>query len=122
MECVLLPDGARIVTASEDHTARLWDATTGMKITALRGHEDAVLSASFSPDGTRIVTASNDHTARLWDATTGHEIIALRGHENWVSSASFSPDGARRSRRPSSEACKVAGTASDDAGTADIDA
>jgi len=51
VECVLLPDGARIVTASEDHTARLWDATTGMKITALRGHEDAVLSASFSPDG-----------------------------------------------------------------------
>ena len=26
------PDGARIVTASYDHTARLWDATTGEEL------------------------------------------------------------------------------------------
>jgi WD40 repeat protein len=38
-------------TASGDHTARLWDATTGQEIIALRGHEHGVLSASFSPDG-----------------------------------------------------------------------
>jgi len=36
------PDGARIVTASEDGTARLWDATTGQEIIALRGHEGRV--------------------------------------------------------------------------------
>ncbi len=36
------PDGARIVTASGDRTARLWDATTGQEIIALRGHEDWV--------------------------------------------------------------------------------
>ena len=89
------PDGARVVTASSDGTARLWDATTGQEIIALRGHEDRVLSASFSPDGARIVTASPDRTARLWDATTGREIIALRGHGDRVWSASFSPDGAR---------------------------
>jgi hypothetical protein len=89
------PDGARIVTASLDGTARLWDATSGQKIIALRGHEYGVSSASFSPDGARIVTASEDRAARLWDATTGQEIIALRGHEGPLESASFSPDGAR---------------------------
>jgi WD40 repeat protein len=31
------PYGARIVTASSDRTARLWDATTGQEIIALRG-------------------------------------------------------------------------------------
>ena len=31
------PDGARIVTASNDGTARLWDATTGEEIIARRG-------------------------------------------------------------------------------------
>ena len=37
------PDGKRIVTASEDKTARLWDAATGKPIgEPLRGHEDAV--------------------------------------------------------------------------------
>jgi WD40 repeat protein len=61
------PDGARIATASEDKTARIWDAATGKEITVLRGHESYVLSAAFSPDGARIVTASGDKTARIWD-------------------------------------------------------
>ena len=34
----------------------------------LKGHTDAVTSASFSPDGSRIVTASEDGTAKVWDA------------------------------------------------------
>jgi hypothetical protein len=54
------PDGKRIVTASADNTARLWDIETGKQISEpLKGHEGGyVTSAAFSPDGTRIVTAS----------------------------------------------------------------
>jgi WD40 repeat protein len=89
------PDGARIVTASDDKTARLWDAATAKQIAVLRDHEGAVLSATFSPDGAYIVTASLDNTARLWDAATAKEIAVLRGHERHVHSAAFSPDGAR---------------------------
>jgi WD40 repeat protein len=59
------PDGSRIVTASWDKTARIWDAATTMEIVALRGHEGP---AAFSPDGSRIVAASRDKTARIWDA------------------------------------------------------
>ena len=33
------PDGSRIVTASADKTARIWDAATGKEIAVLRGHE-----------------------------------------------------------------------------------
>ena len=61
------PDGRRIVTASGDKTARIWDAASGQEIRALRGHENSMLSAAFSPDGTRIVTALVDQTARIWD-------------------------------------------------------
>jgi WD40 repeat protein len=95
------PDGTRIVTASVDKTARIWDAATGNEITTLRGHEDEVNSAAFSPDGTRIITASgglfgaHDFTARIWDAATGKEISVLRGHERAVTSAAFIPDGTR---------------------------
>jgi len=53
----------RITTASDDYTARIWDAATGKEITALRGYNRAVESAAFSPDGTRIVTTSRDNTA-----------------------------------------------------------
>jgi WD40 repeat protein len=51
------PDGARILTASADHSAKLWDATSG-KLMASFNHQDAVTAAAFSPDGARILTAS----------------------------------------------------------------
>ena len=61
------PDGKRIVTASFDKTARIWDAASGKPIgEPLTGHADVVRSAAFSPDGGRIVTASYDKTARIW--------------------------------------------------------
>jgi hypothetical protein len=62
------PDGTRIVTGSDDKTARIWDALTGTQLAMLSGHGDAVGSAAYSPDGARIVTASFDKTARIWDA------------------------------------------------------
>ena len=89
------PDGLRIVTASRNGTAQLWDARTGLQIAVLAGHTKGVNDAAFSPDGARIVTASHDGTARLWDAQTGKMVTVLEGHENFVLSASFSPDGAR---------------------------
>jgi WD40 repeat protein/serine/threonine protein kinase len=91
----LSPDGTRIVTASSDHTARVWDASSAAEVAVLRGHEGGVVSAAFSPDGTRIVTASWDNTARVWDAASGKELAVLRGHERGVESVAFSPDGTR---------------------------
>jgi tRNA A-37 threonylcarbamoyl transferase component Bud32 len=58
------PDGTRIVTASGDKTAKVWDAKTGTETFTLKGHTGQVRSAAFSPDGTRIVTASIDSTAK----------------------------------------------------------
>ncbi|WP_392481656.1 N-acetylmuramoyl-L-alanine amidase [Nostoc sp. C110] len=58
-------DGERIITASRDGTARVWDLT-GKEITTLKGHHGTVWSASFSRDGQRIVTASSDKTALVW--------------------------------------------------------
>ena len=51
------PDGSRIVTASEDKTARIWDIATSREIAVLLGHSYHVQSAAFSADGSRIVTA-----------------------------------------------------------------
>ena len=88
------PDGSRIVTASRDGTARLWEAS-GRSLKALRGHTGWVYSAIFSGDGTRIVTASSDKTARVWDTSSGNLLAVLRGHSGAVLSAVFSRDGSR---------------------------
>ncbi|MEI7768992.1 MAG: hypothetical protein WCI67_03335, partial [Chloroflexales bacterium] len=90
---VFSPDGSRILTASTDRTARLWDAK-GQLLVTFSGHTDTVNSAVFSPDGTRILTASYDKTARLWDAS-GQLLATLSGHIGPVYHAVFSPDGSR---------------------------
>jgi hypothetical protein len=89
------PDGARIVAASADQTAKVWDARTGTQLLELKGHTGAVSSAGFSPDGARIVTGSYDQMAKVWDARTGSRQLELKGHTGWVRGAGFSPDGAR---------------------------
>ena len=89
------PDGTRVVTASDDKTARVWDARSGQPLTEPLKHEEEVLSASFSPDGTRVVTASADKTARVWDARSGQPLTEPLKHKSEVNSASFNPDGTR---------------------------
>ena len=87
------PDGTRILTASADQTAKLWDAASG-KLIAFFNHQDEVKDAAFSPDGTRILTASRDKTAKLWDAVLGKPISSLV-HQDAVENAAFSANGAR---------------------------
>src|SRR5215831_16696474 len=88
-------DDKRVVTASGDNTARIWDAESGKEIAVLKGHDSSVLSAAFSGDGKRVVTSSEDNTARIWDAESGKEIAVLKGHDGWVGTAAFSGDGKR---------------------------
>jgi hypothetical protein len=88
-------NGKRVVTASSDKTARIWNAETGAVIAVLEGHASAVNDAAFSPDGTRVATASDDGTARIWDAEKGTLVTVLPGHDDAVMSVAFNSDGTR---------------------------
>jgi len=88
-------DGRRILTTSEDRTAKVWDASTWELLVTLKEHEGAVNSGAFSPDGLRVVTAGEDKMARVWDAATG-ELLATTGqHDNEIEICVFSQDGER---------------------------
>jgi Flp pilus assembly protein TadD len=89
------PDGRRVATASEDGTARVWDAGTGEAVTPALTHGGILHHVSFSPDGQLVVTVGNSDTARLWDAITGEPVTPPLKHEAWVRRAAFSPDGRR---------------------------
>src|SRR5204863_5580919 len=88
------PSGGRVVTASYDKTARIWNSKDGSQIALLKGHQGAVERAMFSPDGRRVVTAARDGTARIWNAQTGEQLLALPLAGDFPT-AVFSPSGTR---------------------------
>jgi len=72
-------DGKRLISASYDGTARLWDRDTGKELYRFRNHREFLWSAEFSPDGKWILTGGGgagagegkwtkgtDHAIRLW--------------------------------------------------------
>jgi len=97
--------GARILTASWDKTAKLWETRSGNLI-ATFAHNAAVNTAKLSPDGTRVVTASADKTAKIWDAGSGR-LLSSFDHQDSVTDATFSPDGAEIATASADKTVKV---------------
>jgi WD40 repeat protein/DNA-binding SARP family transcriptional activator len=90
-------DESRILTASDDGTARVWDVERGGKAQSvtLSGHTDDIRQAIWNRDGSRILTASHDGAARVWDAETGAELVTLSGHAAEIRQAVWNSDKSR---------------------------
>ena len=88
-------DGKRIVTASWDNSAKIWDTRSGKPLQKLLGgHEGYVNSAVFSPDDATILTVGDDGKARFWDTASGRLLDGvLAGHTAGIRQARYSADG-----------------------------
>lgn len=87
------PSGTRLLTASWDGFARIWDLN-GNLVHTLDGHTSVVRSAIFSRAGDRILTISDDGTGRLW-STEGDLVAILIGHTEALITGSFNKIGNR---------------------------
>lgn len=87
------PDGTKILTTSKDHTARVWDARTGVQLAPSLDHDDEVVSGVFSSDSKRIATGTEDGKVTVWDAGTGKRLATSMQFLGSAWSVSFSPDG-----------------------------
>ncbi|MCY1061821.1 protein kinase [Nannocystis sp. SCPEA4] len=86
-------DGARVLSASVDGSARRWRISDDPWL--LRGHAAGVEQAAFLADARTVVTAGLDGTARVW-RRDGRPPARLGGHREGGSLVlAPSPDGAR---------------------------
>jgi WD40 repeat protein/predicted Ser/Thr protein kinase len=86
------PDGKRAISASEDHTVRVWDVATGEPLLCLTEPAGRVNAVAYAPDGRHFLSGSLDGKVRLWEAATGQEV---RSFATKADSVAFSPDGNR---------------------------
>ena len=83
--------GQLALSASDDHTLRLWDVATGETLRVFEGHTDLVSSVAFSQDGQTALSGSFDRTLRLWDVASGETLRVFEGHTSLVRAVAFSP-------------------------------
>jgi serine/threonine protein kinase/WD40 repeat protein len=88
-------DDRKLVSASDDNTARVWDLDTGKPIAPPLRHASGLNLARFSLDGTRVITASDDNTARIWTLADNDPGGPAVRHNGSVQQASFSFDGSQ---------------------------
>ena len=89
--CAWSADGARLASAGEGGSLRVWDADSGECLRVLSGHEGTVWFCAWSADGARLASASGDGTLRLWNPDSGACELALLHAD--AASAAWRPGG-----------------------------
>jgi WD40 repeat protein len=101
-------NGQWVATASDDNTARVWDASTGDPITRPLPHRGSVVRAHFSVEDSLLVTASEDSSACVWDIHNGLPITPYLEHEFNVVDAVFVGDNLENLRIATASMDKIA--------------
>jgi WD40 repeat protein len=89
----LAPDGSRLLVASWDSRATIYDVATGRPLLNLIGHTRGIEWGGFAAGGSLVVTVSLDHTVRVWNARTGQQLRVLTFSDIQGSPVAFSPNG-----------------------------
>ncbi|TDP48115.1 WD40 repeat protein [Zavarzinia compransoris] len=87
-------DGSKIITASRDNSAQIWDIDQRQAPITAFSHIAGAASAAFSPDGTRAVSVSYED-GYVWNTSGGEEVCPLIGHKAALRDVNFSHDGTR---------------------------
>lgn len=79
VECIAFSsDSAQIAFGTWANQVGVLDAATGRKIREWTGHDNPVLSVSFSPDGELVASGSLDESIRLWPVSSSLDRLSRK--------------------------------------------
>ncbi len=87
-----MPNG-QVISASADHTLKVWDLESGTVLRTLTGHSAEVRGVAVTSDGKRAVSASRDRTLKVWDLETDTVLRTLTGHTDNINAVAVTSDG-----------------------------
>lgn len=76
-------NGRRLLTASNDATARVWDSASGQELWRFDHVDEALITdAFFAAEERAVVTIGTDCSARAWSAESGRCLIRIANRHN----------------------------------------
>ena len=61
------PDGARVLSGSQDGLVKLWNTATGQLIRTFTGHPGTVYAVAWGSNEELVISAGDDGMLRCWD-------------------------------------------------------
>ena len=92
----LSDSGSRLVSASYDRTARVWESAGGGNfrlVYVTPPTEDRLVCAAINSGGSMVATAGTDGVIRLWDVDREKAMHRLAGHRNAITALEFHNQG-----------------------------
>jgi WD40 repeat protein len=73
-------DATKLVSGSQDKTARIWNLADGQPISKFAAHTQAVTAVAFDAGGGQVVSGAADNSLKLWNAADAAELKNFAGH------------------------------------------
>ncbi|KAL1498683.1 hypothetical protein AB1Y20_013995 [Prymnesium parvum] len=91
-QVLFAPDGTKVISISDDHSLKCWDAETmAIQTSNPRAHASGVTAMDCAPNGSTVVSGSTDKSIKLWDLAT-LKLVREQRVGFTISAWCFSPD------------------------------
>lgn len=70
-------DGNYWMTASADHTVRIWESDSGIEQDWLEGHSAPVMALVLNGEGSLLISAGSDNSLKVWDMKARERLFDL---------------------------------------------